>query len=264
MSKRRIAKEDYTVGCVCTSIYDMASVRCMLDELHADLQEQDISDHNSYQLGRIHVHNIILVTLSAEPYRSESVTAIAQDMRRTFPSIKFTLLIGTGWATPSPTQDVRLGDLIVGELKTTPTILSTALNLLKTEHARGPNKIPLFLNKMNEGFPLTKEKYCFPGMSDDEQFLSSGNSQAQVQREPRTDTDPRVHYGKITSDERRVNLDVTFGLFCKKFEDYCFDIEAGGRTFPSLVIQGVREDTDWRRYAAATAAGFAMELLSVM
>lgn len=46
MSKRRVAKNDYTVGWVCALSLEMAAAKCVLEETHEDLEEQDTSDHN--------------------------------------------------------------------------------------------------------------------------------------------------------------------------------------------------------------------------
>lgn len=64
MSKRRVAKTDYTMGWVCALPHEMAAATCMLEEIHENLEEQDSFDHNNYLLGRINHHNIVIAILS--------------------------------------------------------------------------------------------------------------------------------------------------------------------------------------------------------
>ena len=58
----------------------------------------------------------------------------------------------------------------------------------------------------------------------------------------------------------------------KKYGVFCFEMEAAGlmNDFPCLVIRGICDYSDthkhkiWQRYAAATAAAYAKELLGVV
>jgi nucleoside phosphorylase len=116
MSKRRAhIKNDYTVGWVCALPPEMAAAKGMLDEIHEDLQEQDSSDHNSYVLGQIYHHNVVIASLPAGVYGTTPAATVAKDMLRTFPSIRVGLMVGIGVAAPSSTRDIRLGDVVVSE-----------------------------------------------------------------------------------------------------------------------------------------------------
>ncbi|RKL06523.1 Vegetative incompatibility protein HET-E-1 [Fusarium oxysporum] len=93
----------------------------------------------------------------------------------------------------------------------------------------------------------------------------------QVQRKQRESSDPEIHYGIIASGNKlikdaatRDNLFGHTGHQC-----LCVEMEAAGLMdrFPCLVIRGICDYADshkndrWQRYAAATAAAFAVELL---
>lgn len=311
MSKKRVAKNDYTVGWVCALSHEMTAAKCMLDEIHEDLQEQDTSDHNSYLLGRIQHHDIVIACLPAGIYGTTPAATVAKDMLRTFPSIRFGLLVGIGGAAPSSTHDIRLGDVVVcephgvtggviqftrgkvneggrfertGSLNSPPMMLLTALSRLKAEHESDDSTIPLFLSKMYEEYPKTRREYTFPGSSHDQLYQAtyvhpesnatceSCDLQAQVQREPREDTGPQIHYGNIASSDRVIKSAEDRDRYCKEFDVLCFEMEAAGLMpdFPCLVIRGICDYSDshknkkWQRYAAATAAGFAKELLGVI
>lgn len=267
MSKRRLAKSDYTVGWVCALPHEMAAAKCMLEEDHADVEEQDISDHNNYLLGRIHHHNIVIASLPAGVYGTTPAATVAKDMLRTFPSVRFGLMVGVGGAAPSSIHDIRLGDVVVseprgasggviqfdrgktnqegefertGSLNSPPMILLTALGRLKAEHEYSDNKISLYLNEVYEKYSTMKKKYAFPGESHDQLYQAnykhSGTNatcemcdpRAQVQRESRTDTNPQIHYGIIGSSSQVIKDGMTRDRLCEELDVLCFEMEAAG------------------------------------
>jgi hypothetical protein len=88
---------------------------------------------------------------------------VARDMRRSFTSIRFGLIVGIKGSAPSPKHDIRLGDVIVSTpigrtsrvihykfgktiqnqkfertrtLNTSPTMLFTALNVIEARYER--------------------------------------------------------------------------------------------------------------------------------
>ena len=52
MARRRLRREEYTVGWVCALPIELAAAQEMLDDEHEDL-EHDENDNNLYSLGRI-------------------------------------------------------------------------------------------------------------------------------------------------------------------------------------------------------------------
>jgi nucleoside phosphorylase len=201
MSKRRaLLKNDYTVGWVCALPLEMAGAKGMLDEIHKDLQDQDTSDHNSYILGQIHHHNIVIASLSAGVYSITPAATVANNMLQTFRSIRFGLMVGIGGAAPSSTHDIRLGDIVVsepsgtsggviqydrgkttqegkfqrtGSLNSPPTILLTALSRLQAEHEGSESKIPLFSTEMVKRSPKLGREYTFQGASYDKLYQAT-------------------------------------------------------------------------------------------
>lgn len=75
------------------------------------LDTQHPADHNSYQLGRIGRHKIVIACLPQ--IGSNPAATVAKDMLRTFESIKVGLLVGIGAGIPSQDSDIRLGDIVV-------------------------------------------------------------------------------------------------------------------------------------------------------
>jgi hypothetical protein len=92
-----------------------------------------------------------------------------------------------------------------------------------------------------------------------------------VQRQDRNNKLPAIHYGTIASGNRVMKDAVERDKVSQDLGGVlCFEMEAAGlmNNFPCLVIRGISDYSDshkndgWQRYAAATAAAFARELLN--
>lgn len=118
---------------------------------------------------------------------------------------------------------------------------------------------------------LAKQGYVHQGFENDQLFKTS-DSKEEIQREPRDSTDPEIHYGIIASGntlfkdaDYRDKVLEEVGDEC-----ICLEMEAAGlmNNFPCIVIRGICDYADshksdrWQRYAAATAAAYAKELLA--
>ncbi|KAJ5594593.1 nucleoside phosphorylase domain-containing protein [Penicillium hispanicum] len=281
----------YTIGWICALSVEMAVAKGMLDEIHQRLPPVR-GDSNVYTLGSICGHNVVLACLPAGVYGTSSASNVATQMLSTFPSIRFSLLVGIGGGVPGGTADVRLGDIVVskptgifggviqydygktvesgrfqrtGALNKPPSILLTALASLEADQLAGFTRIPFYLSQMHQRYP-SMAKFTHPGPETDILFkaryyhadATDGNcSQCSpgylIYRKPRLSTDPSLHCGL-------------------REEILCFEMEAAGIMdhMPSLVIRGICDYADshknkqWQPYAAATAAAFAKELLSVI
>ncbi|KAL2160080.1 hypothetical protein VTH06DRAFT_1735 [Thermothelomyces fergusii] len=71
-------------------------------------------DSNSYALGRIGRHNVVIAALPSGSYGLVAAAVAARDMLHSFPNVRLGLLVGTGGGAPGPGRDVRLGDVVVG------------------------------------------------------------------------------------------------------------------------------------------------------
>jgi hypothetical protein len=110
MARHRLRREEYTVGWVCALPIEQE----MLDEEHEDL-EHDENDNNLYSLGRIGDHNIVIVCLPAGLIGNNPGAAVATQMKATFRSVRFGLIVGIGGGVPSAESDIRLGDVVVSQ-----------------------------------------------------------------------------------------------------------------------------------------------------
>jgi hypothetical protein len=97
MSERRaLAKNDYTVWWVCALPLEMAAAKGIFREIHQDLPEQDTFDHNSYILGQIHHHNVVIASLTPGVCSATPAATVAKDMLGTFSSIRLGLMAAIG------------------------------------------------------------------------------------------------------------------------------------------------------------------------
>ena len=109
-----ITNSDYTVGWICALQAELAASQAMLDEEHPDLLQAE-NDTNTYTLGQIGKHNVVLACLPLGTTGASAAATVARDLLRSFPRVRFGLMVGIGGGAPSndPCQDIRLGDIVV-------------------------------------------------------------------------------------------------------------------------------------------------------
>lgn len=176
-----------------------------------------------------------------------------------------------------------------GILHKPPQVLLNALAALQAEHEIVPPKIPDLLEEMLTRMPqMRKPKkkepgYVHQGFENDRLFPSGyGHIEGptcdkcdpseETQRDERDTTNPDIHYGIIASGNTLVKDAGTRDKIAESAGSQCLcvEMEAAGLMdgFPCLVIRGICDYADshkndrWQRYAAATAAAYAKELLS--
>jgi nucleoside phosphorylase len=125
---------------------------------------------------------------------------------------------------------------------------------------------------------MARTGYAFPGQDQD--CLKSGfqdhtdsdiasDDHGTVPRSMRQMSDPEIHYGIIASGNQVIKNVAMRDRLRQEFGALCVEMEAAGlmNEFPCLVIRGICDYADafkndqWHRYAAATAAAYAKELL---
>jgi nucleoside phosphorylase len=184
---RQLRREDYTVGWVCALPIELAAAQEMLDNEHPDLEHDPTdNDENSYALGSIGGHNVVIGCLPAGRTGTNSAAAVAMQMRSTFKKIRFGLMVGIGGGAPSTEVDIRLGDVVVsqpqgtfggvvqydigkntpsgfkrtGSLDSPPHVLLGAISKVQANELRGRSKLCEHIAKLErtitrEGKPAT-------------------------------------------------------------------------------------------------------------
>ncbi|OAR03155.1 hypothetical protein LLEC1_07140 [Akanthomyces lecanii] len=187
--------DDYTVGWVCALSKEQTAATAMLDTIHADLPKPR-DDPNTYTLGSISKHNIVIACLPEGGSGTNSAATVATRMITTFPAIKFGLMVGIGGGIP---PKVRLGDVVVstpvgqfpgvvqwdfgkaeqdgmfertGSLNRPPTSLLTALTKLKTRQELSGPKMSEYLDELKQKWPRLAPKYLRTESLEDVLFKS--------------------------------------------------------------------------------------------
>ncbi|UKZ54630.1 hypothetical protein TrVGV298_008440 [Trichoderma virens] len=156
----------------------------MLDEKHDPVPVSNPNDNNSYTLGTIGKHNVVLACLPEGEIGTNSAASVAMQLVSTFPSIKFGLMVGIGGGIP---PHVRLGDIVVskpvgqypgvvqwdlgkatengfvrtGSLDRPPKVLLSALTTMKTNHEMEGHKISQFLEELAKKWLRLASKYTW-------------------------------------------------------------------------------------------------------
>src|ERR1700733_11827554 len=194
-----LSHRDYTVACICPMGVELAPVKAMLDRPHPSLPTQ--RDQNSYTLGEIGEHNIVIAVLPEIGTNSAAMTAT--QLLNDFPSVRFGLLVGIGGGVPDEEEDgndIRLGDIVVSKptgglggvvqydrgkstihgfeqtitLTKPPAVLLAAVEKLISQHEVQNSRVPQYLHEMLERNPKMME-YAYPGADHDQLFRATYN-----------------------------------------------------------------------------------------
>ena len=85
--KRKLVYDAYTVGWICVLRSELNASRALLDEEHDRLPPAN-NDDNSYLLGRMEEHNIVIAFPGSGTYGISAASQTATNMVRTFRNIR--------------------------------------------------------------------------------------------------------------------------------------------------------------------------------
>jgi hypothetical protein len=105
--------DDYTVGWICALATEDAAATAFLDEIYESPEDIAADDDYRYTLGRIGQHMIVIAILPAGEYGLAAAATVTRDMVCHYPNLRFGLMVGIGGGVPSPSKDIRLGDVVV-------------------------------------------------------------------------------------------------------------------------------------------------------
>lgn len=179
-----------------------------------------------------------------------------------------------------------MGDRLhrTGWLNAPPYELRTGVLKLQARHRREESLVSRFLEEMFDRYPKMAKTFRHQGVENDRLFEShyaheghnahcDGCDPAQlVARQPRDSDHPVIHYGLIGSANQVVKNGATRERLRRELGILCVEMEAAGlmNNFPCLVVRGIADYSDshknsrWQPYAAATAAAYAKEVLTVI
>ncbi|KAJ5735753.1 uncharacterized protein N7483_000878 [Penicillium malachiteum] len=293
-----ISQIDYLIGWICILPSEYNEAIKMFDEIYDSSNiVQGHNDKNSYDVGRIGNHLVVMNCPAAGTYGQIRAAKIASDMKSTFPAIRFMLLVGIGGGSPYK-QDVRLGDvvlgtkvvpytqgrqgdrgfLITGSTKTPPPILQTAITRLGSRLVQGLDLQKAIEDLGSQTIPrptkdnLYRKDYVHGSGCDclkvEAEAFASISSRHAREKKNRV----QMHQGVVGSgDQVMKNVDHR-DQYAGWLDIICYEMEAIGvmETTSCLTVRGISDYSDghkndeWHPYASLSAAVCAKELLKLI
>lgn len=282
-----VCSNDYTVGWLCGRTETFLAAQLFLDTRHDVPIPQQPGDANSYTRGTIDEHNIVIAAPCQSGQSGTVDTAeTAADMLSSFPCIKLLLLVGIAGGAPSETQDIRLGDVVVGtggvsRYSINPPCLGQQLPTFLQDAITGCSEDQTLGSQLNDLIDSALSKYTRiraefkrPPLGTDRLFpswieSSTNDSDNITPRQKRGNAnEPVIHYGVVASGDAPVRDAHMRDELAAIHGALCFDTEsAGAFGHASLAIRGIsnyadsHKDDRWIGYAAMAAAACAKILL---
>jgi nucleoside phosphorylase len=261
-------RDAFQIGWICALPIEAAAAAEMLDEHFEILEEQDAADSNTYTLGRIGKHYVVIACLPVGQYGTTSATTVANNMLRSFSkSLRIGLMVGIGGGIPSATHDIRLGDVVIsspqatcggviqydmgkivvdgefertGSLNSPPRALLTAVGTMRAAGLRDDPHYPEYLRSAIGRTARTRRNFSRPSAQSDRLFRATYDHTASASscdeclveweetRGEREDNDPQPHYGIIASGNKVVKHGRTREQLRLETGALCFEMEAAG------------------------------------
>ena len=274
--------EDYSIGWICALQEEYETAHRMLDDNFNGPEMNEVNDENTYAFGRIAGHNVVIGCLPDGIYGTNSAAIVARDMVRSFPNLRFALMVGIGGGAPTQERDIRLGDVVVsvprgnlggvvqydfgkrlsdgrfqrtGHLNSPPAVLTKAFPEIKRRHRdpKEPDRIAEHLERMDD-MPeyrrpaqdqLFRAHYKHIGGKTCGSCEHGGLEERPLRSGSRK---VMVHYGTIASANSVMKDALERDQYANdpELNVLCFEMEAAGlmNNFPCLVIRGICDYSD--------------------
>ncbi|KAG4279834.1 hypothetical protein FPRO06_11168 [Fusarium proliferatum] len=105
--------DQYTIGWICAIEEELVAASELLDEEIFEAVLTPREDNNTYTLGKIGNHYVVIAALPKGQYGIVNAASVGRDMARTFPNVRLGFMVGIGGGVPT-IHDIRLGDIVVG------------------------------------------------------------------------------------------------------------------------------------------------------
>ncbi|THC87338.1 hypothetical protein EYZ11_013216 [Aspergillus tanneri] len=271
----------YTVAWICALEEEYFCACRMLDEEFAGPEISEDNDDNTYVYGRIAKHYVVIGCLPAGRYGTNSAARVARDMARTFPRMRFALMVGIGGGAPSPRNDIRLGDIVVsqprdgfggviqydlgklknghfqktGQLNAPPEKLLGVLPEIRRLHSdkKKPDRLAEHLRLLDDmedyQKPAVDRLYAADYSHVDGPGCDECDLRAIVDRPERQNhRTVHVHYGTIASGNSVLKDAKVRDTYAQdpQLNILCFEMEAAGlmNNIPCLIIRGICDYCD--------------------
>ncbi|OGE53750.1 hypothetical protein PENARI_c007G07930 [Penicillium arizonense] len=261
-------RETFQIGWICALPIEAAAAMEMLDEDFGPLDSQDMSDSNTYTLGRIGKHYVVIACLPAGQYGNNAATTVANNMVRTFStSLRVGLMVGVGGGIPSTAHDIRLGDVVIScpertvggvvqydmgkvgldggfyrnrSLNSPPRSPLTAVSSMRAAELRDDPRFPEYLANATRRTTRTRKNFSRPNLEQDRLFKPEHDHPVTINsydgcpaeweeiRSKRESSDPQPHYGIIASGNSVIKHVGTREKLRLATGALCFEMEAAG------------------------------------
>ena len=249
---------------------EVAAAKAALDRVHDNPPPDPNSDDNknvSYVLGSLQGHNVVVAYPNPGASGKTSLADVAAQLRVSYPSVRYNLMVGIAGGVPDTKEDIRLGDVVVSKSTAGgPGVVQYDVNGERIEdqgvRARGSDQpAPLLLTAMGKaetaaifdeskmaryiseivqkdpvtfGHPGPEQDVLFEPNYDHETIESEEGGCSHCDRgkirsrPPREVQDSIVHYGPIASGHDLTRHGAIRGKFAQKHGILCFESEATG------------------------------------
>lgn len=259
--------QSYTVGWICAIPAEAVAAQAHLDEPHEDLNVA-ANDNNSYTLGRIAGHNVVIAILPFHEYGTTAAATAARDMLHSFPNIRIGLMVGVSGGAPSEKHDIRLGDVVIssphngsggvlqydfgkaiqdaafqqtGFLNQPPTVLRAAVAALEIKYELEGHQLEHNINEAIEKNPRLQKKYSRPSTDTlyvsgflhqdplkECSYLCRDDPARVVVRDTRDQDSITLHYGVVGSGNQVIKDAHARDKLAAEKDILCFEMEAAG------------------------------------
>ncbi|KAI6534177.1 hypothetical protein MCOR10_002449 [Pyricularia oryzae] len=103
----------YTIGWIVAIETEFSASATFFDEEHDNVDTVD-NDENAYLFGSIGTHNVVMASLPKGRIGTNPAASAIGDMVRSFPNLRFVIMVGIACGAPTAHNDIRLGDVVVG------------------------------------------------------------------------------------------------------------------------------------------------------
>ncbi|KAJ5174130.1 uncharacterized protein N7482_000007 [Penicillium canariense] len=273
--------DSYMVAWICALQEEYFCACRMLDEEFTGPEISEDNDDNTYVYGRIAKHYVVIGCLPAGRYGTNSAARVARDMVRTFPHLRFALMVGIGGGAPTARNDIRLGDVVVsqpsdgfggviqydlgkfkdgrfqrtGQLNAPPEKLLGVIPELRRlfSDKKKPDRLAEHLQRLDDmedyQRPAVDQLYAIKYPPVNGKTCNESTSHSVVVRpERRNHRVFHVHYGNIASGNTVLKDAIVRDAYAKdpQLNILCFEMEAAGlmNSIPCLVIRGICDYCD--------------------
>ncbi|RSL85524.1 hypothetical protein CEP51_003294 [Fusarium floridanum] len=272
--------EDYTIIIFSPLVIEQKAACLMLDEIHDGIPERSAGQTVLYTLGKIGSHNVAIAGYPAGEVGIGVSGSMVSEALRDFPNLEAGILVGIAAGIPSPKRDIRLGDVAVAIPNSdNPGVIGYDLAKVEEDGVRlkqWQNSTHALLRsaiasiQVHESRPESSFTRHLDILWRAAEFKRPGHVLANSELLTSNARDgPIAHYGTILSGNGVIKSKKKRDELRDKYDGIAIEMEAAGMTtrLPVAVVRGISDFADshkndeWHRYAAATAAAYAKEML---